>query len=325
MSLPETKTNMQLNINTKKKKVFTQDRIVSLIFLLPSLIGIGIFVYGFIFWTGYLSLSHANTAAMDMSFAGLKNYLFLFDDFRFQSDFRNTLVFTILFVITSIVLGIVMSAFIDSKIKGSRFFQNLFIFPMAMSFIVTGAVWQWLLNPSTGYNKILQFFGVENLPLWYVNPKVLLSFPFGDIEFGIPVAQISLVIAALWQMSGFVMAMYLSGLRGIDDSYKEAARIDGATELQIFFKVILPLLRPITISAVIIVGHISLKIFDLIYVMTGPGNGYVTDMPGVYMFETTFRGHHYGQGAAIAMLMLLFVSLLIIPYLISNRRKEVEE
>jgi glucose/mannose transport system permease protein len=116
--------------------------------------------------------------------------------------------------------------------------------------------------------------------------------------------------------------MYLAGLRSVSDDLREAARVDGATESQIFRKVILPQLKPISMSLIIILAHISLKIFDLIYAMTGPGAMFVTDVPGVYMFETTFRGNHYAQGAGIAMIMLLLVSVLIVPYLVSSFRKE---
>jgi glucose/mannose transport system permease protein len=137
-------------------------------------------------------------------------------------------------------------------------------------------------------------------------------------------ALYGLVIAAVWQMSGFCMAMFLAGLRGIPDELREAARVDGAGELQGFLRVILPLMRPITLSAVIILGHISLKIFDLVVVMTNGGPGYATDMPGFYMFTATFRQNLYGRGAAIAMVLLFLVALLIVPYLIWSMRQEVE-
>jgi len=137
-------------------------------------------------------------------------------------------------------------------------------------------------------------------------------------------ALYSLVIAAVWQMSGFCMAMFLAGLRGIPEDLREAARVDGASELQAFWFVIFPLLRPITLSAVIILGHISLKIFDLVFVMTFGGPGYATDMPGLYMFIATFRQDLYNRGAAIAMVLLIAVAVLIVPYLIWNLRGEAE-
>ncbi|WP_370875849.1 carbohydrate ABC transporter permease [Caldalkalibacillus uzonensis] len=293
---------------------------MAILFIMPSIAAVGIFVYGFISWTGYVSLTNWNTLVKDLSFAGLKNYIFLFNDYRFQSDLRNTLFFTLFFIFGTLGLGFLLAVLIDQNIRQESLFRNIFMFPMALSFVVTGVVWQWLLNPSTGVNLILAKLGMENLPRWYTDTSIAFSFPLGNIEFGIPVAIIAVVIAAVWQMTGFSLAMYLAGLRAIPDELKEAARVDGATEFQIYRKIIFPMLLPITISITIIMAHISLKIFDLIYAMTGPGANFVTDVPGVYMFETTFRGNFYANGAAIAMIMLIFVAIFIVPYLIANRK-----
>jgi len=303
-----------------KKRRLTADHWLAISFILPSIILIATFVYGFIGWTGYVSLSNWNSLVPDFSFAGLKNYLYLFGDFRFQADLRNTLFFTVLFIGLVIILGQFLAILLDQKLRGESVFRNIFFFPMALSFVVTGVVWQWLLNPSTGVNLFLKKIGLESM--WYTDTRVLAGFQWGKIEFGIPVAIIAVVIAAVWQMTGFAVAMYLAGLRAIPDEIREAARIDGATEFQVYRKIILPLLRPITVSVIIIMAHISLKIFDLIYAMTGPGANFVTDVPGVYMFETTFRGNYYANGAAIAIIMLLSVAIFIVPYLISSRRGE---
>ncbi|WP_253701304.1 carbohydrate ABC transporter permease [Bacillus sp. FJAT-29814] len=294
------------------------DRVKAFLCLLPSIILIAIFVYGFIGWTGYVSLSNWNSLVPDFSFAGLKNYAYLFSDFRFQADLRNTLFFTLFFIIAVLGSGLVLAILLDQKIRAESLFRNIFFFPMALSFIVTGVVWQWILNPSTGVNLILKNFGIS--PKWYTSVTIIPGIEWGKIEFGIPVAIIAVVIAAMWQMTGFSVAMYLAGLRGIPEELREAARIDGASEFQIFLKIIFPLLMPITVSVIIIMAHISLKIFDLIYAMTGPGANFVTDVPGVYMFETTFRGNYYANGAAITIIMLLSVAIFIIPYLISSRK-----
>ena len=304
----------------KRKKRRSTDQWTAIAFLLPSLVLIAIFVYGFISWTGYVSLSNWNTLAPDFSFAGLSNYTRLFDDFRFQSGLRNTLFFTIFFIAGVITLGLSIAIMLDKKMFGEGFFRNIFLFPMALSFVVTGVIWQWLLNPSTGFNDFLAFFNIQ--PLWYTDTTIIGGFQWGQIEFGIPVAILAVVLAAIWQMTGFSLAMYLAGLRGIPDELREAARVDGATEAQVYWKIVIPMLRPITLSVVIIMAHISLKIFDLVYAMTGPGANFVTDVPGLYMFETTFRGNYYAQGAAIAMIMLFFVALFIVPYLWNNRRRE---
>ncbi|MDF2902907.1 MAG: transporter permease [Bacillus sp. (in: firmicutes)] len=304
----------------QKKRKLSLDQALAFVFILPSIILIAIFVYGFIGWTGYVSLSNWNSLVPDFSFAGFKNYLYLFQDFRFQADLRNTLIFTILFIGTVIVVGQLLAILLDQKIRAESLFRNIFFFPMALSFVVTGVVWQWILNPSTGVNLFLSKFGLDSR--WYTDTTILAGLKWGKIEFGIPVAIIAVVIAAVWQMTGFSVAMYLAGLRGIPDEVREAARMDGASEFQIYRKIIFPLLRPITVSVIIIMAHISLKIFDLIYAMTGPGANFVTDVPGVYMFETTFRGNYYANGAAIAIIMLLSVAIFIVPYLISSRKGE---
>jgi glucose/mannose transport system permease protein len=184
------------------------------------------------------------------------------------------------------------------------------MFPLALSFVVTGTVWRWIFNPNYGLNVLFQNAHLGFLKSgWLTDPHTALN---------------SLTIAAVWQMSGFCMAMFLAGLRGIPDELREAARVDGASEFQAFWRVVFPLLRPITLSAVIILGHISLKIFDLVFVMTFGGPGYSTDMPGLNMFITTFRQDLVAQGAAIATVLLLMVALLIVPYLIWNLRGETE-
>lgn len=301
-----------------KRSPISPDRILSLLFVLPSVVAIAVFVYGFISWTGYVSLSNWNTLAPDLSFAGLRNYAFLFGDFRFQADLRNTLFFTVFFIAAVLFMGRLLAVLLDQKIRSESLFRNVFFFPMALSFVVTGVVWQWLLNPSTGVNLFLENIGLQ--PQWYVDTTVIPGVSWGQIEFGLPVAIIAVVIAAVWQMTGFSVAMYLAGLRAIPEDLREAARTDGATEYEVYRRVVFPLLRPITVSVVIIMGHISLKIFDLVYTMTGSGANFVTDVPGVYMYEVTFRGNDYATGAAIAVVMLITVAVLIVPYLIVSRR-----
>jgi glucose/mannose transport system permease protein len=186
---------------------------------------------------------------------------------------------------------------------------------MAISFVVTGVVWRWILNPGTinnpvGLNQILDKIGLSFLKSgWYTDPKIGIK---------------AVVIAAVWQMSGYVMAMYLAGIRGIPSELFEAAQVDGANMWQVYRYIVLPLLRPITLGAIIILGHISLKIFDLVVAMTGSGAGFSCDVPALFMYDTTFRGNHFAQGASIAIILLLMVGVLIIPYLRYSLKSEVK-
>lgn len=334
----------------------TRDRFIALLMVLPSIIAVAVFVYGFIAWTGYVSISDWNGLAPSFNFVGLQNYADVFDLGRFQTNIRNLIVFTILFLALCLGLGLLLALLVDSRVKAEPFFRSVYIFPMALSFIVTGVAWRWIFSPGnypadpTGLNLLLKQAGLGALMGdWITDNHVWPQFmgpdappyarAFADWLQGIrdagglewlktrllvPLAIIPVMFAAVWQMSGFCMAMYLAGLRGISDEIKEAARVDGASELQVFRHVVFPLLRPITLSAVIILGHISLKIFDLVVTMTGGAPGNNTEVPGLMMYEITFKANKFAQGAAVAMVMLVLVALLIVPYLRNQRRQEVE-
>ncbi len=303
------------------RRRFSWDTFSSVATLIPSLILLGVFVYGFIAWTVYVSLTKWNSFIPDFSFAGLLNYVAVFNTYRFQSDLRNIVVFTVLFIVLCLVVGLALAILVDQKIKAEGFFRSIFIFPMAISFVVTGVVWSWILNPNTGVNLILKAFGWKSLPSWFLSTTITPSIPIGQIQLGIPIALLAVLIAAVWQMSGFAMAVYLAGLRAIADDIKEAARIDGAGSWRIFFSIILPQLKATTTTIIIILTAASLKIFGLIYAMTGPGQAFVTDMPSLNMFQTTFQGDAFAQGAAIAVVLLLLIAVFIIPYLISTLRQ----
>lgn len=301
----------------------TLNRWLPALILAPSGLAMLVFVYGFIAWTGYVSLSRWNTFVPDFRFAGLKAYLELLGDIRFQSDLRNTLFFTLLFISVCLVVGLGLAVLVDQRLRGGGFFRNVYLFPMSLSFVVTGVVWQWIMNPSTGVNLWLRALGLADPPLWFVSTRIVPGFPLGEIRFGLPLALIAVVIAAVWQMSGFAMAIYLAGLQGVPDEVREAARVDGAGEWQMFWRIILPMLRPMTVSIVILLAHVSLKTFDLVFTMAGPGAGFVTDVPGIYMFQATFRGNRFATGAAIATVMLLISALVTIPYLLTRGRAEM--
>lgn len=291
-----------------------KDYLLAFLVVLPSLVAVLIFVYGFIGWSLRTSLSAWDGILPDFSFVGLRNYGEIFTNVRFHNDLWNTLYFTILFLLICIFFGLLLAVLLDRKVKAEGFFRNVFLFPMAISFVVTGIVWRWIFNPTIGINALLNKIGLSALAWgWFTDPAKYAQFH---------VALIPVVIAASWQMTGYTMAMYLAALRGIPASVREAAHIDGANELQTYLRVILPMVRPITLSALIVLGHISLKIFDLVYTMTGRGPAFATDMPGIFMFETTFRGNHYAEGAAVSMIMFLMVAVIIIPYLYRSLRKE---
>ena len=302
------------------KKKISLDKLWSILVILPSLLLVTIFVYVFIGWTSVVSVVNWNSLKPDFTFVGLKNYTQLLDSFRFQSSLRNMIFFSLFFIGGVIVLGQLLAIFLEQKIKAKWLYRNVFLFPMAMSFVVTGVIWRWILNPDSGVNLILEKFGLS--PDWYTSITIIPGWKLSQIEFGLPLALIAVLLAAIWQMTGFSLAMYLAGLGNVSEELKEAAMMDGANKWQVYYKVVIPQLKPITYGLVLIMLQISLKIFDLIYTMTGPGPNFVTDMPAVYMYETTFKSNFYSEGASIAIMMLLMVMVFIVPYIL-KRKEEV--
>ena len=285
-----------------------------LLVVVPTTIVLFIFVYGFILWSARVSTTAWDGILPDFTFVGFANYRELFSSQRFQTDLFNTFYFTVLFIAVSILFGFALSLILFSELKLEGLFRTIYLFPLSLSFVVTGVLWRWILSPEVGVNALLQMIGFENATFgWFTSTQ-----SFGRFN----VALISLIIAASWQYSGYTMAMYLAGLRSIPHQVIESARIDGAGRLRIVWNILLPMLKPITFSAMIVLGHVSLKIFDLAYAMTGKGPAFVTDFPGLYMFETTFRGNHYAEGSAIAIVMLALVALVIVPYLRSTFKGE---
>lgn len=364
-----------------------RDRLIAILMLTPSLVLLAVFVYVFIGWTGYTSMTDSNAvqqlSRQPANFIGLQNYTDLFSGIlnnRFRINIVNTVFFTLLFIVTCLGLGMLLAVLLDQKVKGESVFRTIFLFPMSLSFVVTGVAWKWLFNPGSGINVLPTFVGLPAWQFrWFISeerwfvfnwqdlPHILSVFALGVavffallawsrgrsrnaafaaalalllmtlIAFNVPaqlnalpraelhgfnLALIAVVIAAGWQMSGYTMAMYLAGLRGIPEEMREAARVDGANEFGVYRHVVFPLLAPITLSAIIILGHISLKIFDLVYTLGGGDNLFI-DMPGINMFFTTFRAQQFGLGAAIAMVMLIMVAVVIVPYLVSSLRGEV--
>lgn len=285
----------------------------SFLIVSPSIVLIAVFVYGFIGWTARVSFSEWKGLLPDYTWAGLANFADLLADPRFHIDVRNTILFTVFFVIGSLTLGLGLAICLDQGLRGEGLFRAIYLFPMALSFIVTGVVWRWLMNPAmgsrlSGLNLLFHNLGLDFLiNEWHTTPL------WGIIAIALP---------AIWQMSGFCVAMYLAGLRAIPDELIESARVDGASEFQVYTTLVLPILRPVTFSSVIILGHMSLKVFDLI--MAVGGKQLPLDVPAMYMWQVTFEGLFYGKGAAIGLLLLLSVAVLIIPYIAFTLRGETE-
>lgn len=287
----------------------------SLLLISPSVILIGIFVYVLIVANFRQSLTNAHTVARSTGvkpskFVGLSNYTKLLSSADFQHSLINLLLYTVLFLVGTLVIGFLWAWLLDKPIKGEAIFRSTFLFPMAVSFVASGVVWRWLLNSAegpnaSGLNRLFQMIGLGFLQnSWSANVK------FGILAIAIP---------AIWQLSGYVMALFLAGFRGVPDDLREAARVDGASEWQIYRSVIFPQLTPIALSAVVIIGHMSLKSFDLIMSITDQRT-YSTKVPAIDMFNYMTDGD-YANSAAVGTILLVIIAILVVPYLISDMRK----
>lgn len=360
-----------------------RDRLVASLIILPSIVLLGIFVYGFIAQTLWVSMTDwGQEAALaldpEIHYIGLKNYRELFTGFlnmRFRQDLTNMFFFTLAFVVLSLLIGLFLAMLIDQLSWGEAFFRTVFLYPMSLSLIVTGTIWRWLLQPRGGINVLPTLIGLPaGKFLWLSSRDQGLIFDWSHIPYYVCITGLvvmvlmsyghwrrgernqlriksvisavliavlasgvtkrigllaypeqhgfnkaiwGVVMASVWQMSGYTMALYLAGLRTIPDELREAARVDGAGKFQIYRYVDLPLLKPVTVSAIVILGHIALKIFDLIFAMAGPDH-VPTSVPAITMFLKTFRGNELAVGSAIGVILLILVSLLIIPYLVTS-------
>lgn len=359
------------------------DKIKAFCTLLPSIILIAIFVYGFIGNTVWISLTDwGGVAALAVNpvknYAGFSNYADLFTGFLgsgFRQDLVNAVFYSVMLLGGAIGMGMFIAILLDNKPKGEAFFRTVFLYPMSLSFIVSGTIWRWMLAPQGGVNILPTFAGMKPLSFqwlsstgtilefnwqnllqlgcWgismllimsgfllvrtspqralkrYLVPGVILGLAtwlWGDVlpkalfmeePHGFNLATLGIILATIWQYSGYTMALYLAGFTGISQDLRDAAMLDGASNSQYYYHIAVPMLKPITISAVIILSHISLKMFDLIFAMTGPDNGQ-TGHPALNMYLTTFRANDFSRGAAIAVILFLIAATFIIPYLISS-------
>jgi glucose/mannose transport system permease protein len=281
-------------------------------FVLPSIIAMAVFVYGMIGFTLRESLQNrTNSYTEDVKYVGFINYIELWQDPEFTHALSNLLKFTAVFMIGCLLSGLIMSLLLEKGIKGEGIFRSTYLYPMAISFIAMGTSWRWLMDSArdadaTGLNYLLQKVGLGALQSdWYTS------------EAG---SMFAMSLPAIWQMSGYVMALFLAGFRGIPDDLREAARVDGATEYKIYRHILFPQLSPTFLTVLIILGHISMKVFDLIFGIAT--KSYVTKVLAIYMWQVIFDFQIYAKGAAIAILILLMIAVAVIPYLVYVNKTE---
>ena len=237
------------------------------IVLAPSFAALIWFVYGFIVWTIYISMTKSKILPV-YKFWGVDQYFRLWSMPRWHIAVENLFIFTTFFIILCILIGITLAILLDQKIRAEGFLKTIYLYPMALSFIVTGTAWKWILNPTLGIEKFVHDIGFQNFSFdWLVTPGMSIY---------------TIVIAGVWQSSGFIMAIFLAGLRSVDDEVVKAAKVDGAGPFSIYIKIILPMMRPVFMSAIVILVHLSIKSYDLVIALTAGGPGISSDMPAVF-------------------------------------------
>lgn len=280
--------------------------IIPKIVVSPTFLVMIIFIYGFILWTAYISLTDSKLMP-SYKFVGFEQYITLFKEPRWGVALKNLFIFTSLFVAMCIVGGLILAIFLDQRVKGENLLLTIYLAPMAVSLIVTGVAWKWILNPELGLERLIRQIGLSKFEFrWLVDPNMAIY---------------TVVIAAVWQATGYAVALFLAGLRGIDNSLIEAAKVDGANIFQIYTMVIIPSLRPVFLSCVIILTHIAIKTFDLVMALTKGGPGYATDVPATFMYAFAFNRGRLALGAASAFLMFVIVIAIIAPYLYIERNR----
>ncbi len=271
----------------------------------PSFIVSFCFIYGLIAWNGYLSLS-ASRLLPNYEFAGFDQYVNLFESERFHVALSNMAVFGTLFVGGAMAIGLLLAILLDQKIRAEGALRTIYLYPMALSFIVTGTAWKWILNPGLGVEHLVRQWGFEGFTFdWLIDPDKAIY---------------CIAIAGVWQSADFVMALFLAGLRGIDDSIVKAAQVDGASLPRIYWRILIPSLRPVFFSTLMVVSHLAIKSFDLVMALTAGGPGFATDLPATFMYAMAFSRGQIGLGAASATVMLALVAAIVVPYLYSELR-----
>ena len=235
-----------------------------------------------------------------LKWVGFQQYERLWDTKKWLVSIENLFIYGLCMLILMFVIGFILAALIDQKVRFESVFRTVILYPYALSFVVTGLIWQWILNPSFGVQGIVRDLG------W-------ASFTF-DPLYNPDIAIFGVLIAGLWQGSGLVMVLMLAGLRGIDEDVWKATRVDGIPTWKTYVVVIIPMMRPVFITTLVIVTTGIVKVFDLIVAQTGGGPGIATEVPAKYVYDLMFQAQNLGQGFAASTMMLLTVMLVVIPW-----------
>ncbi len=265
-----------------------------------------LFAYlGTMLWTARVSVSSSRTFPAD-DFVGAAQYIRLFNNDRWMLSLQNLLVYGVLFIVACMVLGFLLAVFIDQKVAAEGVLRTVFLYPYAMSFVATGLIWQWILNPELGIQEVLHKMGFEHARFdWIVNQDMVIY---------------TVVIATVWQASGLVMALMLSGLRGIDEEMWKAARIDGIPRWRVYLSIVLPMLGPSVSTAFVLLFVMVIKVYDAVVAMTQGGPGTASEVPAKFIMDYLFGRANIGLASAASVVLLTTVLAIVAPIFIVRNR-----
>ncbi|MGF1474662.1 MAG: carbohydrate ABC transporter permease [Geminicoccaceae bacterium] len=271
--------------------------------LIPAGLIVLVVYLGCMLWTVRLSFTSSKLLPT-LDWVGFDQYERLFASTRFQIAVENVLIFGVLFMAACLILGFLLAVFIDQRIRAEGFFRTVYLYPHALSFIVTGLVWQWFLNPTLGLQKLVRDTGFESFSFdWLVNREMAIY---------------TVVIAGVWQAAGLVMAILLAGLRGVDADIWKATKVDGIPTWRVYVSIVLPMLKPMVITATLLLAIAVVKVYDLVVAMTKGGPGIATDVPAKFVMDHLFQRTNVGLAMACATVMLVTVAAVLAPWLYSQ-------
>jgi len=269
-----------------------------LVIWLPLLINAA-HVVGFTAWTTWLSFTPSDLLP-EYDWAGLRSYRGVLRTENTEVAYINLLIYGVGFVGLTTIVGFVLAVLIDQRIRAENLLRTIYLYPLAVSFIVTGTAWGWLFNPGLGIQKFVRGLGWSDFRFDWIT----------DRDF----ALYTIVFAAVWHAAGFAMALFLSGLRSIDPDLAKAAQIDGAGPVRYYLRIAAPMMAPIAISVLVILLQFAIKTFDLVRAMTGGGPGIATTLPALVVYDFMFQRGQLGRGSAAAVLLLLSLLAVLLPY-----------
>ena len=287
------------NSNNVKPKSPWRKNLSAKIAAIPMIMtALGIFI-GCSVWTIVHSFTKSRLLPK-LDFVGFDQYERLWSTRRWLVSIENLAVFGICSLVLSLVIGFTLATFLDRKIRFENAFRTIFLYPFALSFIVTGLVWQWILNPEFGVQKVVRSLGFESFtfdPLY--DPDIVI--------FGI-------LIAGLWQGTGLIMVIMLAGLRGIDEDIWKAARVDGIPTWKTYVLIIIPMMKPVFVTALVLISSGIVKVYDLVVAQTSGGPGIASEVPAKYVYDKMFASQNLAQGFAASTMMLVTVAIILIPW-----------